>query len=139
MNTKDFYIDTYYLCGIRSSDNIFDLPKDIFESGDFIQFEEAIKSYIKPASVTLYLWPWMWQSSDLTDEVYIYNIETNRILYHNQMKEFFDARMVRKEQTLQGCEVFDFKFQFPKMLNTRPVIAKAEKEGNFRSMTILVK
>lgn len=117
VNTKDFYVDTHYLCGVRSSDNIFDLSNDIFECGDVFCFENAIKNYIKPYSNKLHLWPWMWNSSDLTDEVYIYEIETDRIIYYSsEMKEFFDAKLVRKEESLQGCEIFDYKFKFPKML-----------------------
>jgi hypothetical protein len=65
----------------------------------------------------MHLWPWLWKSSELTDEVYIYEIETNRIIYfENTMKEFFDASLVRTEQCLQGCEIFDYDFKFPKML-----------------------
>ena len=117
MNTKDFYVDTHFICGVRSPDNIFDLPEDIFECGDVFCFERRIKNYIASLSVTMHLWPWQWKSSDLTDEVYIYDMADNRIIYYtNGMKDFFDAKLVRIEQTLQGCEVFDYKFKFPKML-----------------------
>ena len=117
VNTKDFYVDTHYLCGVKSSDNIFDLPEDIFECVDVFCFEDQLKAYLKPLKVQLHLWPWMWKSSDLTDEVYIYDIQRDRVIYYtNQMTEFFDARLVRHEQCLQGCEIFDYKFKFPKML-----------------------
>lgn len=115
--TKDFYVDSHYLCGVRSSENIFDLPKTIFECGDVFCFESEIKKYIKTKSVTLHMWPWMWKTSNLTDEVYIYEIETDRIIYYTDtLEDFFDARLIRNEQSLQGCEVFDYNFKFPKML-----------------------
>jgi len=116
VNTKDFYVDSHYLCGVRSSENIFDLPKSIFECDDIFCYESEIKKYIKQWSTKLHMWPWMWNTSDLTDEVYIYEIENNRIIYYSSdFKEFFDARLIRKEQSLQGCEIFDYNFKFPKM------------------------
>lgn len=116
MNTKDFYVDSYYLCGVRSPENIFDLPRTIFECGDVFCFESEIKRFIKTLSVKLHMWPWLWKTSDLTDEVYIFQIETGRIIYHaRDFEDFFDANLVRVEQTLQGCEIFDYNFKFPKM------------------------
>ena len=97
VTTKDFYIDSHFICGLESLDNIFDLTDIIFNCGDFLCFENAIKTYIKPLSVTMYMWPWIWHNSSLTDEVYIYEIETNRILYYaSNISEFFDARLIRK-------------------------------------------
>ncbi len=117
VNNKDFYVDTHFLCGVRSPDNIFDLPESMLDCGDVFCFENQVKRYIKPQSVTLHLWPWMWKSSDLTDEVYIWDMLTDRIIYYTKdMPDFFDARLVRQEQCLQGCEIFDYKFKFPKML-----------------------
>ena len=116
MTSKDFYINSYYMCGVKSQDNIFDLDDTIFNCCDFMCFENAIKAYIKPLSIKMHLWPWEWHDSSLTDEVYIYDIDTDRILYGtSSMKEFFDAKLIRKEQSLQGCEIFDFKFKFPLM------------------------
>lgn len=118
VNKKDFYVDTHFLCGFESSENIFDLPDNIFECGDFMCYEQAIKNLIKNKSVKMHLWPWQWDNSRCTDEVYIYQMTGNRILYYsNDTKEFYDARLVRVEQALQGCEVFDIDFQFPKMLS----------------------
>lgn len=128
MNNKDFYIDSHFLCGVKSPENIFDLPDTIFECCDFICFESAIKNYIEPLSVKMHFWPWMWETSSLTDEVYIYDITLNRILYYSQAygKEFFDAKLVRHEETLQGCEIFDYSFHFPRMI-TIPKIKMAEE------------
>ena len=118
MNKKDFYIDSHFICGVRSTDNIFDLPKSLFDCGDFICFEQAVRSYIEPFSVTLYMWPWSWHDSSLTDEAYIYEIDNNRILYYTgETSEFFDAKLVRKRQSLRGCEIFDCNFKFPLMMN----------------------
>jgi hypothetical protein len=117
VNTKDFYVDSHYLCGVRSPENIFDLPESIFECGDVFCFEHAIKKYVGSYPVTMHLWPWLWSSSELTDEVYIYEIENNRIIYlTSTMNEFFDAKLIRHEECLQGCEIFDYDFKFPKML-----------------------
>ena len=118
MHNKDFYIDSHFLCGVKSNENIFDLPDTIFECYDFICFETAIKDFVKPLSVQLHLWPWMWETSRLTDEVYIYDMSLDRILYYSQTygAEFFDARLVREEETLQGCEIFDYAFRFPQMI-----------------------
>jgi hypothetical protein len=119
---KDFYINSHYMCGVKSQDNIFDLNDEIFNCCDFMCFENAIKAYIKPIGIKMHIWPWEWHDSSLTDEVYIYEMETDRILYGTtSMKEFFDAKLVRKEQTLHGCEVFDFTFQFPLMFNVQKV------------------
>lgn len=130
MYKKDFYIDSHYLCGIMSLENIFDLPDTIFECCDFMCFEEAVKDYVIPLSVKLYMWPWMWETSSLTDEVYIYDMALDRILYYSQPygKEFFDARLVRNEQSLQGCEIFDYKFQFPKMINLPKIQMTEERK-----------
>jgi hypothetical protein len=118
MNKKDFYVDTHFLCGFESPENIFDLSDNIFDCGDFISYEHAIKNLIKNKSVNMYLWPWQWDTSKCTDEVYIYKMASDQILYYsNDTKEFYDAKLVRIEETLQGCEVFDINFQFPKMLN----------------------
>lgn len=118
MITKDFYIDTHYICGVKTSDNIFDMPKGIFSANNFLQFEEALKKYTAPPWTSRSLWPWLWQTSELTDEVYIYEMNLNRLLYYTkEMKEFFDARLVKKKQTLRGCEIFDIKFKFPHMLS----------------------
>jgi len=117
VNCKDFYVDTHYLCGFRSSENIFDLPKEIFDCGDFICFESAVKKYVSDKPVTMHMWPWLWDTSKSTDEVYIYDIQSSRIIYHtSDTSDFYDARLVRKEETLHGCEIFDYKFQFPKMI-----------------------
>jgi hypothetical protein len=126
---KDFYIDSHYICGVRSPENIFDLPDTIFECFDFMCFEEAIKNYVIPLSVKLYRWPWMWETSNLTDEVYIYDMISDRIIYYtSDMKEFFDAKLVRKEQCLQGCEIFDYNLQFPKMISLPPIHMTEEKK-----------
>jgi hypothetical protein len=118
MNKKDFYINTHFICGVNSSENIFDLPDSIFDYGNVLCFETAIKNYIKPLEVKMNSWPWMWETSSLTDEVFIYDIETERTLYYVQeYNEFFDARLVREKQHLRGCEIFDFTFNFPKMSN----------------------
>lgn len=133
MTTKDFYIDTHYICGVKTADNIFDLPEAFFSAEDFLQFEKAIKEYIKFADKSiLHLWPWLWQTSELTDEVYIYEIESNRLLYYTkEMNEFFDANLIRKEQTLQGCEIFDVEFKFPRMLNNmNPITTEKRRIQN---------
>lgn len=118
VNTKDFYVDTHFMCGLKTTENIFDLPDEIFECGDLFCFEEALKKYVKPHGVKLHLWPWNWHDSSLTDEVYIYDIETNSIIYYtNDVKEFFDAKLIRMEQCLHGCERVGYTFQFPQMLN----------------------
>jgi hypothetical protein len=116
--SKDFYIDSHFICGVKSLGNIFDLDDMIFNCGDFMCFEHAIKDYAKNLwpTVSIHMWPWEWHDSSLTDEVYIYEMETNRIIYYtNTFSEFFDAKLIRKEQNLQGCEIFDFKFKFPLM------------------------
>ena len=128
VTNKDFYINSHFMCGVKSQDNIFDLNDAIFNCCDFMCFEAAIKEYIKSRSVQMYMWPWQWHDSSLTDEIYIYEMETDRILYGtNSMNEFFDAKLVRKEQTLHGCEVFDFKFQFP-LMSTRHQQCKEKGE-----------
>jgi hypothetical protein len=93
-------------------------------------FEEAVKDYVIPLSVKLYMWPWMWETSSLTDEVYIYDMALDRILYYSQAygKEFFDARLVRNEQSLQGCEIFDYQFQFPHMINLPKIKMTEERK-----------
>lgn len=117
VNNKDFYVDTHFLCGIKSAENIFDLPDNIFECTDFICFDDAIRKFISDKSVTMHLWPWQWHTSALTDEVYIYETLNDRIIYfRSDMKEYYDAKLVRKEQSLQGCEIFDFDFHFPEMI-----------------------
>jgi len=130
MHKKDFYIDSHYLCGVKSPENIFDLPDTIFECCDFMCFESAVKEYVKPLSVQLHLWPWMWETSSLTDEVYIYDMALDRILYYSQAygMEFFDARLVINEQSLHGCEIFDYKFQFPKMINLPKIKMTEERK-----------
>lgn len=140
MHTKDFYIGTNFICGVKTEHNIFDLPDNMFNSENFIDFEEAIKEYIKGSAIELYLWPWMWQDSAMTDEVYIYDMDVERLLYHEQTtKDFFDAKLVRDQQSLQGCEVFDFKFQFPRMLSVSPVItAKQSNRRGQQSITFKV-
>ena len=114
---KDFYVDSHFICAVKSPDNIFDLPDTIFNCCDFLCFENAVKDYVKSYSVKMHLWPWGWHDSSLTNEVYIYEMNKDRILYYAIGMEFFDARMVRKQQSLEGCEVFDFTFKFPLMLD----------------------
>jgi hypothetical protein len=136
MNSKDFYIGTSFICGIRTPDNIFDLPKYMFGVSDFLEFEGALRMYTKGSGVKLYLWPWMWQDSSMTDEVIIYDIETDRIIYYQSgLRDFFDAKLVMRQQSLEGCEVFDFKFQFPKMLNVPPVITAMQRGVNEKDHT----
>ena len=138
MISKDFYIDTHFLCGLRSTENIFDLPENIFDSVDVFDYERSVKIFIKSFNVTPHLWPWMWRSSDMTDEVYIYEMNTGRFLYYDSnIKEFFDAKLIRQEQNLQGCEIFDCTFKFPLMHNIPPVITAMQGKGqSSRSMTI---
>lgn len=136
MNSKDFYIGTSFIFGIKTEDNIFDLPNYMFTSEDFFQYEEAIKKYIAMSRIKLYLWPWMWQDSTMTDEVYIYDMESDRIIYYeSSMKEFFDAKLVRMQQSLEGCEIFDFQFKFPRMLSVPPVITAKQRSNNERHNT----
>jgi hypothetical protein len=67
----------------------------------------------------------------MTDEVYIYDMDSDRIIYYEgSTREFFDARLVRKNQSLEGCEVFDFKFHFPRMLSVPPVITAKQRSKN---------